>query len=238
MAAEIQILFHLEGHERVDVLREEDETVVGTDHLFSRELVCIPSAAETEALENAERSVHRQAVHIHDAGLFYDVVRVVLLVDAHRHSVGIVCHLGHCVDDESVVPGSVIGGDHIESVSDAEERGEILLVGGLAAPGKIVHAELLRQILHLLPALLIQGGYQFYAVFRIYEVFALLQHGLHGLGRERRPGTVLYRGDLPLLEVPLGQVVDELLHEGIDVRVVCGGRQHYPSKAERVGYGL
>ena len=62
----------------------------------------------------------------------------------------------------------------------------------------------------------------------------LLLHDLEGHGG---PGAVLDEGHGAVLEVPLGEVVDELPHEGVDVRVIGGGSQHQLPVAEGVGDG-
>ena len=69
---------------------------------------------------------------------------------------------------------------------------------------------------------------------QILAATELLLHDLEGHGR---PGAVFDEGHGAVLEVPLGEMVDELPHEGVDVRVIGGGGQDQLPVAKGVGDG-
>ena len=115
---QIHIPLHLEGHHGVNIPPQESQPVIRAQHAFPGEFIHAASALEAEALKHAEGRVHRQAVKVHRAGLADNVVGVILLVDAYGDAVGRVGHLGYGVDDEAVIPLSVVGGDDIQPAAD------------------------------------------------------------------------------------------------------------------------
>ena len=163
---------------------------------------------------------------------------VVLLVDGDGDAVGGVGHLADGVDDETIVPDAVVGGDHVQAVADVEQGRQVVLVGGGILLGQILLAQLVGQGIHLLGRGLIQGGEDVDGGLRKGQVLALLQHLAHDLGGQRRPGAVLHQGHGAVAEVPLGQVVDELLHEGEHIGVIGGGGQNQLAVAEGIRHGL
>ena len=106
--AEIDVILDFKGHEGVDVLPEEDQAVVRTEHFLAGELVDCAAGAEAEILKDLERCFDREAVHVHLAGLLDNVVRVVLLLDADRDHVRRRCDLGNGIDNQAVVFRAVV----------------------------------------------------------------------------------------------------------------------------------
>ena len=45
-------------------------------------------ALESKLLENREWCIHRQAVYIHDAGLFDNMVGIIFFINIYSHTVG------------------------------------------------------------------------------------------------------------------------------------------------------
>ena len=115
------------------------------------------------------------------------MVRIVLLVDADRDAVGRVGDLCDGVDDQTVVLLAVVGGDDIQTVADVEQRGHVILVGGLVMLREVVLAQLVGELLKLFAALFVERGRNGDGGVGILDVFAALEHLLHGLSRERRP---------------------------------------------------
>ena len=70
------------------------------------------------------------------------------------------------------------------------------------------------------------------------QVLAALKHFGHDLGGHRRPGAVLNKGHRAVLVVALGQVMEELLHEGEYIGVVGRRGQYQLAEAECLRDGL
>ena len=234
MGVQIHKALHLQAHEGVDVTGQEPQAVVGAQLLHTGELVSGAAALETVVLEHGEGSGHIQAVDVHHAGLLDDVVGVVGLVDGDSHPVGGVGDLRHGVDDQAVVLGAVIGGDHIQAIADVEQGVQIVLVGGSVLLGQVVLAQLVGHSLNLGLAVIAEGGENLHGGVGEGQVLAALEHLAHDLGGQRCPGAVLHQSDGAVLVVPLGQVMDEFLHEGEHIGVIGGGSQHQLAVAEGV----
>ena len=129
-------------------------------------------------------------------------------------------------------------GYDIETVSDVEERGQVIFVGGIAVLCQVIAAELFCEGFQLSAALIVQGGFDVDRGVREGQFFAAGEHLLHGLGGHGRPTSVFHERDGAVLEVPLGQMIDEVAHEGEDAGVVGCGGQYQLSVAEGVGYSL
>ena len=157
MGAHIDVVFHLQGHESVDILLQEDQTIIRPSHIPAGELVSRAPALETKVLENRERCVHRQAVDVHHTGLLDGIVGIVGLVDGHSHPVGFRSELGDRVDDQSVVLLAVVGGDHVQAIADLEQGCHVVLVDCLFLTSHVVLAELLGKSLDLSLALVVQS---------------------------------------------------------------------------------
>ena len=127
----VDILLNLQRHKCVDIFRQENKAVVRAKLFLASELVSGSSAPETEGLKHLERSINGQAVDVHNAGLLYNMMGVILLVDADCNSVRSIGYLSNGVDNETVVLFAVVGGDNIQAVADVEQRCHIVLVGGV-----------------------------------------------------------------------------------------------------------
>ena len=223
---QIHIAVYLQTHEGIDVSGEETQTVVTAQLLNTGELVCRPSALETEGLKGGEGGGDIQTVDIHDAGLLDHMVGVIFLVDGHSDAVGGVGDLGDGVDDETVVLGAVVGGDHIQSVADVKQGSQVVFVGGGILPGKILPAQLVGQTLDLSAAFGIESGEDPHGGIGKGDVLAADKHVAHHLGGQRRPGAVFHQRHGAVLEVPLSQMMDKGLHKGENICVVGSGSQH------------
>ena len=231
---QVHIVLHLQGHEGIDELGQEPQPVVGPEGLHPLKLICRPAGLEAVALEDGEGCGDIQAVYIQDAGLANGVVGVVLLVDGDGNAVGGIGDLADGIDDEAIVPLAVIGGDHVEAIADVEEGRQVVLVGGGILLGQVLHAQLPGQNIHLGSGGIVQGREDPDGGFRKGQVLALGKHILHDLGSQGGPGAVLHQGHRAVAEVPLGQVVDIFLHEGVHVRVVGRRGQHQLVVAEGI----
>ena len=238
MALQIHVLLHLQGQDGVDIAREDDQAVIRAQGGAIGELIHVTAALEAEGLEDLEGGLHGEAVDVHDTRLFDDVVGVVGLIDGHGDLVGVVGHLGDGIDDEAVVLLAVVAGHHVEAVAQLIEGGEVVLVGGLLLSGQVLTAELVGKGGELGVALVVQGGEDLDVVLGIGEVLTALQHTLHDLGGQRSPGAVLHEGHGAVGEVTLGEVVDELPHEGENVGVVGSGGQHQLAVTEGILHAL
>ena len=238
MGIQIHIALNLQAHEGVDVPGQESQAVVGAQLFDAGELVGGTAALEAKVLEYREGSGNIQAVDVHNAGLLDDVVGVIGLVDGHGNPVGGVGDLGNGVHNQTIVLGAVVGGYHIQAVADVEQGGQVVLVGGGVVLSQIVHAQFLSQSLNLGLALIVHGRQNPHSGVGEGQVLAALEHLAHDLGSQRCPGAVLHQSDGAVLEIPLGQVVDKLLHEGEDICVISGGSQHQLAVAESIGHSL
>ena len=43
---------------------------------------------------------------------------IIGLIDVHRHPERIIRQLAHRIHDQAIIPGPVVGGDHIKTVAD------------------------------------------------------------------------------------------------------------------------
>ena len=120
--AEIDILLDFQRERGVDITRKDDKPVVGTDGIAVRKLIDVSSALESEGLKDGERRIDGKAVDVHLAGLFDDMVRIVILIYIDRDQVRSVGNLSDRVDDKTVVAFSVVRGNDIKAVTDAEAR--------------------------------------------------------------------------------------------------------------------
>ena len=205
---------------------KEDQTVIGAERLAICELIHVSSALETEYLEYLEGRVGGQTVDVHLAGLLYNVVRVVLLIDGHGDTVGSVGHLSYGVDDKSVVLLAVIGCDDVEPVANVKKSCKIILVCGLVALGQIFSAKLVSKSVKRCCAFFAESGLDSYVVFGVSDILAAFQHPLHNLCGEGSPASVLDEGNGSVAEVALCQVAYKFAHKGEDLGVICCGGEN------------
>ena len=91
--------------------------------------VRLTATLETEVFKYLEGSFHREAVDIHDTGLFDHMMGVVFFIDIDSHPVWLIGELDHSIDDEAVILFSVVGGNDIKTVADTEQsRRDLLFV--------------------------------------------------------------------------------------------------------------
>ena len=209
VCVKVNVLLDLERHKGIDISGKHNETVIRAQGSAIRELINVSSADKSERLEYAEGSLNRQTVDVHLAAHLDNVVRIVLLVDGDRNSVGHIGDLSYGVHDKSVVLLTVVGCDHVESVADVEERGGIVLVSVLRLKRDILAAKLLSKSVKLLGARLVQRRHDLYVVFGKGDVLGVLKHTSHYLSRKRRPASVLDKRNGLVLEVSLGKMLDK-----------------------------
>ena len=128
MGTQVYILLHLQGHKCVDILIQEYQSISGAVDFLACELIHGPSGLEAKLLEYGEGRVHGQAVYVQNSGLLDDMMGIVGFIDIDCHAVGVVSQLGYGVYNQAVVLLPVMGGYHIESVSDTEEGGHIIFI--------------------------------------------------------------------------------------------------------------
>ena len=93
VAAQINVLFHLQGEESVDITMQESQPVIGTQRRHFCKLIYLSAGLETEVFKNGEGCIHRQTVNVHNAGFFDDIMGVILFVDAHSDTVRVIGQL-------------------------------------------------------------------------------------------------------------------------------------------------
>ena len=86
-------------------------------------------------------------------------------------------------------------------------------------------------------AVVVQDGEQLDVGVGEAQVFAAGQQLAHDAGGLGCPHAAFHAGDGAVLEVVLGEVLDEFPHEGENIPHVGGGCQHQPVVAEGVGHG-
>ena len=154
------------------------------------------------------------------------MVGIILLIDGDGNAVGGIGDLSDGVDDESVVFGSIVGGDHIQTVADVKQGRKVVFVGSFGVLGHVIHAQLVGHGFHLCLAGVVQRRKHGDGGVGEGQVLAALEHLAHDLGGQGCPGTVFQQAYGAVLEVPLRQVVDEFLHKGEHIGVIGGGSQH------------
>ena len=236
---EVHVLLDLQGHKGVDIGGQEGQAVGAAQGLDLRELVGGAPGLEAEGLEHAEGRVHAQAVDVHHARLFDDVVGIVLLVDAHGNAVRGVRDLRDGVHDQAVILGPVVGRDHVQAVADLEQGGQVVLGrDGFLHGGLVARGQLVGEGVELRFALVVQGGLDMHRVLGEGDILAALEQPGHHLGGKGRPASVFDQAHGLVLVAALGQRLDERAHEGEDIRVIGGGCKHQRAVAERVLHGL
>ncbi len=162
------------------------------------------------------------------------MVGVVLLVDANRDAVGLVCDLRNGVDNKTVVLLAVVGGYNIETVADLEQGCEVVLVSLFSVLLNVVVAESVGELFNLVAAVVVESRHNADCGLDKLDILAALEHFLHDLRSKRSPRAVLHKGDLSVLEVALGEMLDKLAHKWEDLGIVGRGSQHDPAVAECV----
>ena len=93
--SKVDVLLDVQRKHRVNVLRQNDQTIVRTKGCAIFKLVFISSAYKTKRFKDGERSFGCQAIDVHFARPFDDVVRIVLFVDGDRYAHGGIGKLIH-----------------------------------------------------------------------------------------------------------------------------------------------
>ena len=153
-------------------MRQEDQPVVGAHRLAVRKFIDVSAALEPKVLEYFERRFNAEAVDVHHAGRFHDMMRVVLLVDADRDTVRLAGELRNGVDDAAVVLLAVVAGHDVQAIADVEQRGEIVLVRGFAVAGFVFLAQLRRHCVDLLLVFVVHGAHNLHLRIRELQVLA------------------------------------------------------------------
>jgi hypothetical protein len=125
---DINVFFHLERNEGVDITRKNDKTVFGAVGGAIGKLVNGPAANKAKCLEHLKRRLGSETVDVHFARLLDDVVGIVLFVDGNRYAHGRVGKLGNGVNNETVILFAIVAGDNVKTVADAEKCFWIVIV--------------------------------------------------------------------------------------------------------------
>ena len=80
---------------------------------------------------------------------------IILFIDCNCNPVWRIGNLRYCIDDQSVVLLSVIGGHYIQAISDLKQSGQVIFVGCLILLCQIVAAELFGQSFKLCIAVVV-----------------------------------------------------------------------------------
>ena len=103
---------------------------------------------------------------------------------------------------------------------------------------QIITTKFVSQIIQLLRTGFIQGRHYFYRRISKGQIFAAGQHITHGLGGQRRPGTILNQRHRFILKIALRQMINKLFHKRKNIRIIGGSCQNQPTKAECVRHCL
>ena len=121
MCAKVDALGDATGQIGVGVFRDIEHMVDGSVFCLAvSEFVHLTSRLETEVFEDLHRGLRGQHRDVEHAGILDKVVGIVALVDRHSNLQGVARDLDHRVDDAAVVDVVVIGGQHIEAVTNVE----------------------------------------------------------------------------------------------------------------------
>ena len=238
MCIQVHILLDLQRHKGVDVLRQECQTVVRTHGLPIRKLIHRSAALEAKALEHLKGRFLRQTVDIHNTGLLDHMMRVIGLVDRHSDPVRCIGHLGHGIDNKTIILLTVIGSHYIQTIANVEQGSQIVLIGGFAVLCQIITAKLLCQLFHLRSAGFIQRGANGNHGVRKGDILAFGQHFAHDLTGLRCPGAIFHKANGTVAIVALCQMVNKLLHKGEQFCIVGCGGQHQLIVAEGILHSL
>ncbi len=149
VSAHIQILLHLERHKGVDIFRQENQSIIGMQGRPTGKLIHAAAALETKVFKDAKRSLHRQAVDIHNPGLFDNMMRIIILINRNSNPIGRAGQLSHGVDNQTVVPFAVIAGDDVKSIANLKESGKVIFVSSFIMLRQIITTKLISQSVQL-----------------------------------------------------------------------------------------
>ena len=227
----------IKRHKGIDISRQYGKSVAGAHRCYIGKFINTASAAEAEILKYREGRVNRQAVYIHDSRLLYNMVGIILLVYGHGNAVRGVCYLRHGVYDKPVILFAVVGGDDIKPVSDIEERGRVILFGGVSAQGDIVAAQLLGKRFKLAAAFGGKRGFKMNGRIGKGDPLTSLKHRAHGFCRHRRPASVFNEPYRASAEAALGKMLNKFAHIRENSGVVRGRGKHQLAEAEGIRHG-
>ena len=211
-----------------------------------RELVHVPPALEAEALEELVGRVLGEDGDVELSGLGHHVAGVVLLDDGDGDLLGVAGgHLSGGVDDAAVVLAVHPGGEHLHAVGKALEHIVVhIQCGGSFAllrrhgGGAEVGGDGVGQGVQLSQLVFGQGGADSDVVPDKLGVFQSGEHLPHQLAAGGRPAAVFHNGDLPALEIVVGDIVEQVLHGDEHAGVIGGGRKDQVAAAESVGQDI
>ena len=238
VSAEIHIVFYLQGHESIDIFVQEYQAVVGVVYFLSGKFIGASAGLKAKLFKNRERSICGQAVYVHDTGLLDHVVRVVCLVDVDSHAIWVVGKLCNGIDDQTVVLFAIVGGYHIEAVTDAEQSSHIILVGKIIAFCNVFLAELISHSFHLPAVFFVYCRHDLNCGIQPADLFAFGKHFFHNLRCQRCPGSVFNQSYRAVLEVVLCQSGNKVVHKRIDACIICGGCENQLGVTESIAQCL
>jgi len=121
VGAEVDALGDSASQIGVGVLRDVKHVVDGTVLCLTiGKLVHLPSTLETEVFKYLHRCLDGQHADVEDTGILNKIMSIVALVDRHSHLQRVASDLDHRVHDAAVVDVVVVGGQHIEAVTNIE----------------------------------------------------------------------------------------------------------------------
>ena len=131
------------------------------------------------------------------------MVGIVCFIDVDCYPEGLICQLSYRIDNQSIISGSVIGGYHIQAISNLKQSCHIILIRLFCRLGNILPAQLLCHSLYLLQIFFADRRHNLNGSIQPGNILALLKHPAHHLGSQRSPGTILNQSDGTLLVSPL-----------------------------------
>ena len=156
------------------------------------------------------------------------MMRIICLVDIYSHTIRIVRQLSNCIYNKTVVFSSIVGGNYIKAITDAEKRSHVIFVCKSIIFCNIFFAEFICHIIDLFTVFFLYSRPDVYRVFQPVDFFALRHHFFHNLCCQRCPGTIFNEADGTILVIVFYQSVNKIIHKRIDTCIVsCGCKNQF-----------
>ena len=166
------------------------------------------------------------------------MVRIICLVDGYGDLVRSIGYLSYGIHNQAVVLFTVIGGYHIQTITDVEQSSHIVLIRSFAILGNVVTAQLCYYCVDLGSTLFTQSRFNSYSRFYHIQLFAAFQHLFHYVSSYGSPRTILDESYGAVLEITFSQMFDKVTHVREDTCIVGGGSQNDFAVTEGIGHSL
>lgn len=145
VCSEVYVIFYFERHERIDVFRKKNQSVIASQGLAVGKFIYTSAALESEYFKDLEGSVYAQTVNVHNSRLPDDMVGIVLLIDDNGNSIRLVRDLCDGVDDKTVIFFTVVARNDVKTVSEIKEGGEVVFYWRLHRGGQYIPSKARRK---------------------------------------------------------------------------------------------